>query len=267
MSAPVVHSQRVVRRAGLASLFIGLAVCAHGARVAVPVASTAELASNLERARTRVDAYTADVRLTYFGAKGRLRGTASLAVRRPSSLRYEVFGPHGGVVAAFATNGRELQAADFAASRFVYGPATVENLDQLFGIAPMHLDAAGWVSLLFGQITVPEGAALSRDPEGERYVVGWEEGGQTRRVEVDAATFRVVKIVISRGAEVLSEAEVGAWDGRGLPEALHLRVPKTGDDVEIKLREVTHDPALDPAVFVLDLPRGLAPEHLDPLRK
>jgi len=238
------------------------AACAHLSGAAVVPTTIAELRALIAAARTPVSSYTAEVRLTYFGGKGRMRGTATLAVSRPTSLRYEVMGPHGAAIAAFATNGAELQAADLAASRFVYGPATRENLDELFTIAPMHLGAAEWVSLLFGEVAIPDEAQLAYDDHAGRILASWADGSQKRRVEIDARSHRVARATVAVGAQVLTEVEVRDWDERGLPASLEIRVPATGDDVEMKLRDVAYEPTLDPALFVLEPPRGAKLEHL-----
>ena len=238
-----------------------VAACAH-TRPPPAIKTVAELEARLETRRVTVNSYSAEVRLTYFGAKGRVRGTASLAVQRPAKLRYELMGPHGGAIGAFATNGKEIQAADLAQSRFVYGPATRDNLDQLFAIAPLHLDAEAWVSLLFGEVALPDRATVAWDDALERLVATWQEGAHTMRVEVDANENRVTRAtVISRG-DVLTDIEVRGWDDHGLPAELALRVPATGDDVELKLRDVAYDPVLDPGVFTLEPPRGAKLEHL-----
>ena len=264
-----------------------VAACAH-TRPPPAIKTVAELEARLETRRVTVNSYSAEVRLTYFGAKGRVRGTASLAVQRPAKLRYELMGPHGGAIGAFATNGKEIQAADLAQSRFVYGPATRDNLDQLFAIAPLHLDAEAWVSLLFGEVVgpdrelyltpgqvnvrmmsllfgevaLPDRATVAWDDALERLVATWQEGAHTMRVEVDANENRVTRAtVISRG-DVLTDIEVRGWDDHGLPAELALRVPATGDDVELKLRDVAYDPVLDPGVFTLEPPRGAKLEHL-----
>src|SRR5690554_3815951 len=83
------------------------------------VSGVQELQARMEKARPAVDKYFAEARLTYFGPQGRVKGTASLAVARPTSLRYDIIGPHGGVMEAFATNGEELQLLNPGQERFL----------------------------------------------------------------------------------------------------------------------------------------------------
>jgi len=253
------------RTLALAAMVATAGACATCAgRIPLPqryaVANLGELVARMGAAAVNETVYTAEVRLTYFGPKGRVKGTASLAVKRPASLRYEVQGPHGGVLAAFATNGRELQLADLKASRFFHGPATAQNIDDLLGIARLGLGPEAWVALLFGEITLPEDAVLSYDDREGMFVVRWSE----HRVTVDPETARVVQASVWQGQEQISLIEVRARDPRGLASELRLRVFAEETDVAIRLRDVAYGAELDDSVFQLDPPRNVTPEYLGP---
>lgn len=226
------------------------------------VSGVGELASRMAAARSPLSSYTAEVRITYFGREGRVRTTGSIAVARPASLRYEVTGPQGGVVNAFATNGVELQALDLAASHFAYGPATPRNLDRLLPFAPLGLDPAALVRLFFGEVDVPATAALGYDDRAGRFVLTWTEAGGERRVEVDPARSRITRALVRERGVVVSDVSIEERDGRGLPVVLHVTVPPARSELEAKLRDVEANPALEPSVFVLDAPAGVATEHL-----
>jgi len=253
------------RTVGLAAVVTSAAACATCAgRIPLPqqyaVANLGELVARMRAAAVSETVYTAEVRLTYFGPKGRVKGTASLAVKRPASLRYEVQGPHGGVLAAFATNGRELQLADLKASRFFHGPATAQNIDDLFGIARLGLGPEAWVALLFGEITLPADAELSYDDHEGVFVVRWTD----HRVTVDPESARVVRASVWQGEEQISLIEVRARDQRGLATELRLRVFAEETDVAIRLRDVDYGAELDDSIFQLDPPRNVTPEYLAP---
>lgn len=241
-------------------------VPACAGRVPLPkayeVSGVGELASRMAAARSALTSYTAEVRITYFGREGRVRTTGSIAVARPASLRYEVVGPQGGVVNAFATNGVELQALDVASSHFAYGPATPRNLDRLLPFAPLGLDPPALVRLFFGEVEVPATATLAYDDRVGRFVLTWTEAGSERRVEVDPATSRVTRALVRERGAVVSDVSINERDGRGLPVALHVNVPAARSELEAKLRDVDVNPALEPTVFVLDAPAGVATEHL-----
>jgi hypothetical protein len=226
------------------------------------VAGVPELTARMAAGESPLEAYSAEVRVTYFGPEGRVRTTGSIAVARPASLRYEVQGPHGGVVSAFATNGLELEALDLGSSRFVYGPATPAHLDALLPFAPLGLSARGWVKLLFGEVDVPADATLSYDDRVGHFVLTWRQGPSDRRVEVNPATSRVVRAEAREGGVVVSEVLIEEREAHGIPVSLHLRVPQVKAELEVKLRDVEPDPELPPDVFVLTPPSGVALEHL-----
>jgi outer membrane lipoprotein-sorting protein len=237
--------------------------CVH--RLPAPVvASTSDLVSRIQRAATPVSRYSADLRTTYFGPEGRVRTNGSIAVARPGSIRCEINGPQGGAVSAFATNGIELQALDLARSRFVYGPATVQNLDRLLPFAPLQLNAQAWVKLLFGEIDVPSDAVLTRDERANAFKVAWHDQGQAgdREVEIDATTMLLTRASVLAQGALVSQVTIDERDGRGLPTRLHVRLPGAGLELEVAWRDIEADGPLDPALFVLDPPPGMAPEHL-----
>src|SRR2546428_7303451 len=108
------HSPLNGRGAGIvrmAHIFLFGAALAGGCVHRIPLAEAYKvsgidtLRERMAAARVAVRSYTAEVRLTSFGPQGRVRVSGSLAVKRPASFRYEIQGPQGGVVQAFATNG------------------------------------------------------------------------------------------------------------------------------------------------------------------
>jgi outer membrane lipoprotein-sorting protein len=246
---------------------LGMALAAGCAgRIPLPahlaVAGPQELVSRMQQARTAAECYTAEARLTYFGKQGRMRGTASLAVKRPAALRVELMGPHGGVLSAFATNGREAQLSDLKSSRFFYGPATPELLDGMLGIAELGLRAEQWVELLFGEVAVPADASLSYDDRNGRFRLVWSRGELEHRVEVDPESARVTTAELWRGGTLSTRVVVDERDPRGLPAQLRVAVAHPAADVEIRLRDVEFDAAIDEEVFTLVPPRDVAPEYV-----
>lgn len=248
------------------AVLVALAAACAG-RVPLPehlrVASAAELRARMEAARSPLGSYSAEARLTYFGKEGRAKGSATLAVQRPASLRYELHGPHGGVIEAFATNGVELQLLDLRNERFVYGPATRANLDRLLSFAPLGLEAESWVALLFGDVLPPAEAELGYDEREGRFVLRWRAADLDHELHVDPASARATRAVVRRGGTSISDVTVEDRDEHGLPTSLRLRAPQAEVDLEVRLRDVTPDPELDASVFVLEPPRNLPAVHLD----
>jgi outer membrane lipoprotein-sorting protein len=242
--------------------YLGLAVvltcaCAHVA----PPASLGDLTTKMQAARSSVQAFSADARITYFGKQGRAKGGATLVVSRPASLRYELHGPHGGVLQAFATNGSELQLLDFQENHFIYGPATPTTIDKLMQFAPLHRTAAQWVDMMFGEVAIPPGADVGA--EKSQWLARWTDSDVTREVLVDPKTAQVSRVRTLRGLSVLSDVSVTDYDVSGVPTALHIVVPSAEVDIEIRLRDLTINPELDPTVFTLDAPAAMTPERIE----
>ena len=255
---------KLLRWALVLAVALTVDACAHGTPLPLQlqVRGLDELVTKMAGAQSSLTSYSAEVRTTYFGPEGRIRNSGSLAVMRPGSLHYEAVGPHGGVVSAFATNGLELQTLDVANSRFLYGRATPENLDRLLPFAPLGLGAAAWVRLLFGEIEFPSNAALSYDAESGHFVVRWQVNDTDRRVEIDPATARVMRISVYAAAALASDVHIEERDANGIPTRLHLQVASEKIDLEAALRDIEPNPELDGSAFALTPPQGIAPEHL-----
>jgi outer membrane lipoprotein-sorting protein len=243
-----------------------LSACAG--RIPLPeayrAADAAALVARMETARAAASAYSAEARLTYFGAEGRLKGTASLLVARPNRLRYELEGPHGGVLMAVAVDGATLTALDMRTSRFLTGPATPHNLDTVLNLVPLGEGIEAWVRLLFGEVRVPQDATLAYDDRRGVFVLTWEAAGRAVTLRVDPASARAREAEICEGGEVASRVEVSERDASGLPVALRLQAPAARADVEVRLRDVTLEPEVGAGVFVLPAPAGVATVPLPP---
>ncbi|MBC7795095.1 MAG: hypothetical protein H7Z43_15430 [Clostridia bacterium] len=245
----------------LTMFVLAASACAH--KVAGPLPSS--VASLNERMRTAggsFNAYSCEARITYFGKEGRAKGSASLVTAKPASMRYELHGPHGGTILAFATDGERLTMIDFKKSRFVEGPATPETIDHLIQFAPLHLSAPRWVDMLFGQVVIDSSATLSAEKDG--WMARWIERGITREVAIDPETSRVKRMRASVGNDTLSEVEVRNHDASGLPTSLHIEVPASNVDMTIELRDVARLEELDPTAFVLEPPAGVTIERAEP---
>ena len=228
------------------------------------VANVVELEKRMAKAHVAAKSYTAELRLSYFGPEGRVRATASLAVQRPGSFRYELQGPHGGVLHAFATNGRELQLADLKASRFFQGPATPDNIDAMFGIAKLGLGPQGWVSLLFGEVPIEKDATLRYDETVGRFVLEWERDGQVHRVEVDPESHRATGAWVLMNGKEISQMHIQSWDAQGLPARIRMHVAVEETDLEVILRDVDYPEKLDPDLFELQPQSKVVPEYIGP---
>lgn len=241
-------------------------LCGCAGRVPLPqhlaVSGLPMLLERMDGARTTVQRFSAEARLTYLGPQGRLKGTAVMLLARPASLRCDVMGPHGGVLHAFATDGQELQALDVKSNQYLYGPANADNIDRLLPLAPLGLSPAAWVALLLGEVEVEQDATLTYDDRQGRFVIAWIIGGEERRVEVDPHTSQPTRVMSLAGGTVGSDVEVLGRDAAGLPVAVRLRAVHAGVHLELKLRDVERDAKIDASTFRLDPPRGIETVYL-----
>lgn len=257
----------------LVGLMVALSAVACAKRIPLPehlrASGVDELRQRMEDARSPVQKYFAEARITYFGAAGRIKVSASLAVMRPRSLRYDLFGPHGGVIESFATDGNQLQLLIPGDARLLEGPATPQNVDRMMSFAPLHLDPEGWVALMFGEVSVPAAAELRYDETAGHFVIHWSAAGSDVTLGVDPATSRVVTVRVQQGERFLSTVRLERGP-RGLPIRMRMRVrvtdPEDSDedsDIRITLRDIDYDPAsLGPDSFHLRPPRFVTPEPL-----
>jgi len=225
------------------------------------VTQLGELLERIERTSGGPESFVAEARLTYAREGRRLKGTATLACRRPGFLRYEIQGPHGGVLEAFATNGKEFQVAKLAEGRFLYGPARAILLNRLLPLSPLSLDAAGWVDLLFGRIAIPPSASWRYDSQIGRFVVEFERGEAAMRVEVVPDTSRISRIRSAIEGESPWEVRISEWDPSGLPAEMGFSAPGQGVEGRIKLRDIKVGQRLEDSLFVLEPLEGVISEY------
>lgn len=273
----MIRTHKLARCVGFGfGLLIALSLVACAKRIPLPehlrTSGVDELRQRIEGARSPVQKYFAEARMTYFGGVGRrIKGTASLAVMRPRSLRYDLIGP-AGVIEAFATDGERLQLLIPGEGRLLEGPATPQNVDRMMSFAPLHLDPEGWVALLFGEVSIPPTAQLRYDETVGHFVIHWSEAGSEVTLGVDPQTSRVVTARVQRDERFLSTVTIQERGPRGLPIRLRMTArvggPENSDedaDIRIVLRDIDYDPeALGPDSFRLRPPRGVTPEPLGP---
>ena len=247
-------------------LCMGLVACAatHKAIEPIQAMTVDALRLKMNSTRSHIETMRGEARLTYFGPSGRIKGTATIAASRPGSFRYNVLGPHGGVVEAFSTDGRELQVLKLMESRYLYGPATAETLDRLMAFAPLQLDSTGWVGLLFGSISVPDTAAVRVDQATGRIEAEWPLGLRQITLDVDPRTWMVERLRVRDGDVLVSEVIIAKRDELGLPAQLQMRVPGSEVELELRLRDVEVGVAFPDGTFYIEPPRGFRAEYVGP---
>lgn len=248
----------------ISSLFVLLMTgCAWQAVRPPESLALADLAAKSRQSAPQVSRFTADLDVTTMGPDGRRRGLVTLAVARPSSLAYQLVGPQGGLIEAFATNGTQMQLYHANTGQFLYGPATPANLDRFLGRIPVHFSAARWVQLFFGEVDFPQTASARWDASLGRVVLEWSEQSLTNRVELEPQSLRPLRGQVVRDGRVISDVRIEQRDSAGLPQLLRLEVPDEHLSVVARLKDITQEPALEESTFVLSPPPGANAEHLD----
>jgi outer membrane lipoprotein-sorting protein len=251
------------RHAALGAVLL-LQACATWKAVPPQLAadSAQELLQRVDAAKAKVGGYSAEMRFTYFGSEGRVRGTAIVVARRPHFLRYDIMGPHGGVLSAFATNGTELQLLNVSDSSFQYGPATSANMAKLLPLAPLHLGPAQWVGLLMGDPPIADHAQLRWDGYSGRYLLEWEEGPWSHGVAIDPQSNQITAMELSRPGEKAMRVELSDRLPSGLASRLQVEAPNVAAQIKIQLRDVVLEPDVDDDAFAIEPPKGAKLEYL-----
>ena len=226
------------------------------------VHDVADLRTRMVAAQSRVETMRGEARLTYFGPAGRLKGTATIAASRPGSFRYNLLGPHGGVIEAFASDGTELQVLKLMESRYLYGPATAETLDRLLAFVPLKLDSHGWVGLLFGSIPVPDEAMIKSNDESGRIEARWTVGAREILLDIEPQSVVVERMRIYDGETLVSEVIISERDQRGLPSSLQMRVPASKIELDLRFRDVEVGIDFPEGTFYIKPPPGFRAEYV-----
>lgn len=237
---------------------------------------TAELIARMRVAQPAVQAYAAEIGLTYRGPQGRAKVTAAVVVLRPSALRYALYGPHGGVLAAFAMNAQRVTSMDLQNMVFTEGSATPENIDALMPFAPLGFTAAQWVNMLFGIVQVPDDATVDYDPRVGHFVVQWHmdntcpntdrppDASRRRSMQAEVApdSSRVVLLRLLEGDHVVSSVRVLGWNAQGLPEVLEINATQPKIALRAAFRDYESSITPDPALFTLAPAPGMTVHQL-----
>lgn len=266
----------VVVRVGTSLVLVACLSCARTPRAQfVPLAAPqAALMLPLPRSSgAEVQGFVADGRLTSLGHDGRLRAPLRLLVQRPDRLRLSVLAPQGAAALVLASDGATLTSLDVRRGQFRQVPADRAGLRALapeldFGLTPQML-----ASLLFGEVTPPNHAALSANVEALRFC--WDEEGTSWRADFARDSGRLLRLAGERGVTAGKDpqqqsaaalppmarvrAEVQRWGAEGLPTRLLLeawpepsgksRAP--AQTLELDLDRIDVEPSVRDGAFVV----------------
>jgi hypothetical protein len=272
----LIYSRYRRRCLGLFLLALGgicSTACSHlrpALQSSLPPPSATALQAHLLAAASHMQGLTADMRLTYFGPRGRLRASASLALQRPAGLRADVFGPHGAVVWSLAADSEQVQVLDMAHNTFHAGASTAAGFDALLGL-PLHLGAAQWLGLLLGEQPIPPQATVRNVPPsragGAAVEATWEADGVGYSVTVACATWQLVRYTLTdlqSRSRLLSATVTQRSAELQLPSTVEVEFVELGQAAQLQLRlhDVEAMPKGAAPSFRLPTPRGMVMQGL-----
>jgi hypothetical protein len=197
--------------------------------------------------------FIAELRATYFGARGRLKGAIGLIVRSPDKLLIEIRGPGGTPISTFACDGEVISLLELEGPRFLRGAATPRSMARLL---PLPLEPNIAVDLLRGKLPLPEGA------------IRYQTRGKAERLEGEHPTLGT--LIITKFSP-----DHWRWELPDEPLRVDLRAPRPdgiftdleirrgGEEVHLRLTSIdtSGEPPPD-AAFTLPVPTGVTVEPL-----
>ncbi len=232
-----------------------------------PLPSAAEALAELQSSESSRRSLAAMGRVTYFGEEGRVRLRAVIVVERPGRFRLETLTPLEQPIDVMTSDGSRIWL--LSGGKLREGPATPENIAR---IIPVPLRAEDLVDAMLGGIPTGERFTASSISWADEDHTRWRlvldgAGGERATLVVDPETKRVESVAMARadGVERLRVAfdKFEAAEGAGeLPRRIKLEIPDRDTEVTIKLKEVTVNGAIDPALFRLRAPPGVPTELL-----
>lgn len=253
-----------------------------------PPPAVAELAQAWAARQSRVTAMDARVRATSWLGGERVRATVLMLVDRPGRLRFEAEVSLQGTVAVLATDPVRFEFLDVQRNELRRGPACPTNVASLVRIPLAPAEVA---AILLGDALRPEtsGAAAAASSVGERttsvewdgragadvlvvpHPDGWLRLSWTGWLSGPSSSARPERLVGVVATDLDGRPrwrvsyedfkEVvppGAGRAVAMPATIRFAQGATSFDegVEIKVKEQSLNPAIDPAAFTVTAPPG-----------
>jgi outer membrane lipoprotein-sorting protein len=190
-------------------------------------------------------------RVTYFGAKGRVRLKVVVVAARPASFRVETLSMFEEPLEVMTCNGTSLY--HLAKGRIQEGPATPENVAKLL---PVPVGPEAMVDAFLGGAPGQGALNRARDLEDDPDVWVIESAGNpARRLRYDHRSQHILGMtVLPEGPRREIEVFFSDFENDAVgpfPRSIQIRVPGKQLDLSIQLRDVETNVALDPGLFRL----------------
>lgn len=263
---------------------LGLVACQRAAPASL-FPSSRDLIQRVQSEQACSRGLVGEARIDYMGDEGRIRAKSLYVMVRPSSIRFDVMSPLGGVLSTLTSDGKRFAFDDRQNRVHLLGVASQCNLTQALRV-PVPPEAL--TQLLSGQppvlVHVPEQAELSWDkgsylvkivsaheasqsirfvPHAADWQLPWQEQRiQLLSVEVNQKGLSLYRASLSDYRKVQTAAARVDPDGlepdigpsgppcsAELPGKLRFVVPGAGSDMLFEQSEVQHNPPLIPSIF------------------
>jgi len=210
-----------------------------------------------------LERYIGSFRIRYFGPEGRRKGTGTIVVETPNRLRYQVVGPHGGLVSSFASSGEEFQVYSALDNMFTHGPASSENIGRLLPFLPPTFSLEDILAILLGGWPKLGEDGLRVDLSAGTYRVIKETPVNRLVFDFEPANLRLTKVQVFKGNEPegnepVAYLEISSYNSRGIPETIGFReFGKIERHVGLALFELEYPQVVESRLFHLDPPTGV----------
>jgi outer membrane lipoprotein-sorting protein len=256
-----------------AGVFVAAAGCKSApACPAQVITDPARALADYEMRRSQWQALKAEVRVTQWGRRGRIRGTVLMFLEQPNRVRFDVM-TQVGPVAVLTSDGERFQLSDLREGTFLEGPTCPENIARLLGIsiAPEEV-----LLLLTGDTIVIDATAQSMQCTNGFYIItlrGADGGTQevaysVREEDVEKAPSDQ-RLVLRRSTERGPDG-VKRWeatyddyidvDGHYFPTKVRFVDEVNGADTEVRVKSIFVDPEVPEGAFQQTPASGMSVE-------
>jgi outer membrane lipoprotein-sorting protein len=233
-----------------------------------PLPAPADALAELRAASAARSSLRAYGRVTYFGAKGRVRVRAALLAERPGSFRVETISPFEQPIDVMASDGSRLWL--LSEQRLREGPATPENIARL---VPLAMNPEEVVDTLLGGVPTsarfaPKELAWAED--GVHWRLSLESSaGERAELEVDPVRRVIERLRVSHpGGSVrltvaFDDFDAVAGSAGEIPRTIEIEMPDQKLEVSIRLSELEIGLDIPAGMFRIEPPPNVSVEALD----
>lgn len=242
------------------------------------VSDGGELLSGVQSATLDLpDARFKEVRLDYFGEKGRLSVKQLVLVAHPDRVRIQTYIPgFEGVAGVLACACGRFAYHDRRENVYYYGPSTAQNVAR---VLPVGLSCRDLVHVMMGgapheRLAQAGGTVVSQwDRTTGRYAVSLTgvhgvDAGARFDLQIRHGDWRVAEMIVGDGEGGVryryTADHFEKTDGRVLPARRRFVVPASDEDFSLTVGQTQIDPELPEVVWQLAPPGGTPVRYIGP---